>query len=101
VPEHEGFVIRNQISQKFTNFSENTIHKKTGQFKIIWSIFVNSCILRFLEKKNECIIQIFDSKISFHIGENPIYKRGQIMSISWPIFEKIVKLQNDFRSEIR
>jgi hypothetical protein len=38
MPEDEGFVIWNQISKKYCNFGEIAIHKKTGQFKIVWSI---------------------------------------------------------------
>jgi hypothetical protein len=43
MPEHLGFIIWNQISEKLSNFEEIAIHKKTGQFKIR-SILVNPCI---------------------------------------------------------
>jgi hypothetical protein len=43
VPEDEGFVIWNQISEKYSNFGEIAIHKKTGQIKIVWSNLNRGC----------------------------------------------------------
>jgi hypothetical protein len=51
MPEHDGFFIWNQISEKYSNFGEIAIHKKTGLFKIVWSILNRGCNFSRVEKK--------------------------------------------------